>query len=92
MKLIQDYNFKTSSSSKVNTIQFSIDILNFGNMINSDWGLVQLPTSVQPIGVSVDAVTKQPTYTFNGQQTKTFNYDSSLASRWQAQFGIRYIF
>jgi hypothetical protein len=92
IKLIQDYNFKTSSSSKVNTIQFSIDILNVGNMINSDWGLVQLPTSVQPIGVSVDAVTKQPTYTFNGQQTKTFNYDSSLASRWQAQFGIRYIF
>jgi hypothetical protein len=33
-----------------------------------------------------------PTYTFNGTQTKTFNYDASLASRWQAQFGVRYIF
>jgi hypothetical protein len=92
LKLIQDYNFKVSSSAKTNTIQFSIDVLNIGNMINSNWGLVQLPTSVQPIGVAVDAVTKVPTYTFNGQQTKTFNYDASLASRWQAQFGIRYIF
>jgi hypothetical protein len=92
LKLIQDYNFKVSSSAKTNTIQFSIDVLNIGNLINSNWGLVQLPTSVQPIGVAVDAVTKVPTYTFNGQQTKTFNYDASLASRWQAQFGIRYIF
>lgn len=93
LKLMQDYNFKFSSASdKKNTIQFSIDVLNLGNLLNSDWGLVQVPTSVQPIGVSVDQTTKIPTYTFNGTQTKTFNYDASLASRWQAQFGIRYIF
>ncbi len=91
MKIMQDYNFKLSSGSeKKNTIQFSIDILNFGNLLNSDWGLVQVPVSVQPIGVSV--TNNVPTYTFNGAQTKTFAYDSSLASRWQMQFGIRYIF
>jgi len=91
MKILQDYNFKVSSAStKTNTIQFSIDILNFGNLLNSDWGLVQAPISVQPIGVSVTGNT--PIYTFNGTQTKTFSYDSSLASRWQMQFGIRYIF
>ena len=90
---MQDYNFKISSASnKTNTVQFSIDVLNLGNLINSDWGLVQVPTSVQPIGVSVNQTTKVPTYTFNGTQTKTFNYDASLLSRWQAQFGIRYIF
>ena len=93
LKVMQDYNFKFSSASdKNNTIQFSIDVLNLGNLLNSDWGLVQVPTSIQPIGVSVDQTTKIPTYTFNGTQTKTFNYDASLASRWQAQFGIRYIF
>jgi hypothetical protein len=37
-----------------------------GNLLNSDWGVVQIPTSVQPIGVSVDQATKIPTYTFNG--------------------------
>jgi len=91
MKILQDFNFKVSSASeKTNTIQFSIDILNFSNLLNSDWGLVQAPVSIQPIGVSVAGNT--PTYTFNGTQTKTFSYDASLASRWQMQFGIRYIF
>ena len=91
LKILQDYNFKISSTSdKKNTIQFSIDVLNFGNLLNSNWGVVQVPTSVQPIGVTVAGNT--PTYTFNGTQTKTFNYDASLLSRWQAQFGIRYIF
>lgn len=91
VKFMQDYNFKVSSASnKTNTIQFSIDVLNLGNLLNSDWGLVQVPTSVQPIGVSVTG--NVPTYTFSGTQTKTFNYDASLASRWQAQFGVRYIF
>jgi hypothetical protein len=92
IKILQDYNFKVSSNSeKKNTIQLSIDILNFGNLINSNWGLVQVPNSVQPLGVSVDPNTKIPTYTF-GELTKTFSYDSSLLSRWQAQFGVRYIF
>ncbi len=90
LKLLQDYNFNVGSG-KTNTIQFSIDVLNLGNLLNSDWGLVQVPTSVQPVGVSVNPNTKVPTFTFNGNQ-KTFNYDTSLNSRWQAQFGIRYIF
>ncbi|TDW52020.1 carboxypeptidase family protein [Flavobacterium sp. 270] len=90
-KFLQDYNFKVSSASeKKNTIQFSIDILNLGNLLNSDWGVVQVPTSVQPIGVTVAGNT--PTYTFTNTQTKTFSYDASLNSRWQMQFGIRYIF
>jgi len=91
MKFLQDFNFKFSSDSKkTNTIQFSIDILNVGNLLNSDWGLVQQPISIQPIGVSV--VGNVPTYTFTGAQTKTYSYDSSLVSRWQMQFGLRYIF
>ncbi|PWB22477.1 carboxypeptidase regulatory-like domain-containing protein [Flavobacterium sp. HTF] len=90
-KFLQDYNFRVSSASeKKNTIQFSVDILNVGNLLNSDWGVVQVPTSVQPIGVAVAGTT--PTYTFTNTQTKTFNYDASLVSRWQMQFGIRYIF
>jgi hypothetical protein len=88
--VLQDYNFKVGASKKVNTIQLSLDVLNLGNLLNSDWGLIQQPNSVQPIGVNV--VNKVPTYTFNGDQTKTFSYDASLASRWQAQFGVRYIF
>ena len=90
VKLLQDYKIKVSEN-KTNTIQFSIDVLNAGNMVNSNWGLVQQPNSVQPIGVSVDG-TGTPSYSFNANQTETFGYDSSLASRWQMQFGLRYIF
>lgn len=89
LKILQDYKFKVAGD-KTNSIQLSVDVLNVGNLISSDWGLVQQPTSVQPIGVDVDA-SGVPTYTFTGVQ-ETFSYDSSLLSRWQAQFGVRYIF
>ncbi len=91
VKFLQDYNIKINEN-KTNKIQFSIDVLNFGNLINSDWGLVQQPNNVSPIGVTVDPDTLVPTYTFDENQTETFGYDSSLASRWQMQFGLRYIF
>ena len=90
VKFLQDYNFNIGD--KTQTVQFSIDVLNFGNMLNSDWGVIQQPNSIQPIGVSVDANTKVPTYSFDGNLQKTFGYDASLLSRWQMQFGLRYIF
>ncbi len=90
LKIMQDYNFNVGGD-KTNTIQFSIDILNVGNLISSEWGLIEQPNNIQPIGVSVDG-SGDPTYTFNPDQINTFGFDSSLASRWQMQFGLRYIF
>lgn len=86
MKFIQE--LKVSSK---NDIQFSIDILNVGNLVNSNWGLVHQPNAVQPIGVSVNNA-GIPTYTFNSNLKNTFVYDASLLSRWQMQFGLRYNF
>ncbi|RKF03797.1 outer membrane receptor protein involved in Fe transport [Tenacibaculum lutimaris] len=105
LKILQDFNFNVSDK-KQNTIQLSIDILNVGNLINSDWGVVQQPNNLSPLGVrfpDVDPMntdpanyipdyTKEPTYTFNTTQKETFGYDSSLLSRWQMQLGLRYIF
>ena len=90
VKFLQDYRVKVSDD-KTNLIQFSIDVLNFGNLINSKWGLVQQPNAVQPIGVSVDE-NNRPTYTFSSNLKETFGYDSGLMSRWQMQFGLRYRF
>jgi len=89
IKILQDFNFKVGE--KTHTIQLSADILNVGNLINSDWGVVQVPNSIQPLGVTVDN-NNNPTYTFDGNLTETFSADVSLLSRWQAQFGVRYIF
>ena len=91
LKVLQDFNFNVANG-KENTIQISLDVLNVGNLINSDWGVVQQPRNVQPLGVSVDANTQVPTYTFDEKLTNTFAFDSSLMSRWQAQIGLRYIF
>ena len=87
VKVMQELKLQNDHS-----IQFSIDILNLGNMISSDWGLVQQPSTVQPIGVTVDPVTQDPTYTFNPDLQNSFVYDSGLLSRWQMQFGLRYTF
>ncbi len=90
IKILQDFNFKINET-KTNTLQLSLDILNFGNLLNSDWGVVEQPNNLSPI--SVDASGNTPVYTFNGgSDATTFGFDSSLASRWQAQVGLRYIF
>jgi len=86
VKFIQNLKLKNN-----NSLEFSIDVLNFGNLLNSDWGLVQQPDAVQPIGVTVDAG-GTPTYSFNSGLKETFVYNSSLISRWQMQFGLRYSF
>ncbi len=86
VKILQDLKV-----SQDNSLQFSIDVLNFGNLLSSNWGLVQQPNAVQPIGVSVDG-SGTPTYTFSSDLKDTFVYDASLLSRWQVQFGLRYTF
>jgi hypothetical protein len=91
VKILQDFNFNISKNEK-NTLQISLDILNIGNLINSDWGLVQQARNLQPLGVTVDPTSLVPTYTFDNSLKETFATDAGLQSRWQAQLGLRYIF
>ncbi len=86
LKVLQDIKITNK-----NTIQLSLDVLNVGNLISSDWGVVEIPTNQQVLGVTVDD-SNVPTYTFDPNLTETFSSDTSLLSRWQAQFGVRYIF
>lgn len=85
VRVLQDYILPNQ-----NIVQVSLDMLNIGNFVNSNWGVRQFPTNTQPIGVSVaDGV---PTYSFDTNLTETFTNDFSLGSRWQLQVGLRYIF
>jgi hypothetical protein len=86
VRLLQDYTLANN-----NVVQFSVDVLNIGNMLNSDWGVRQMPTNTQPIGVRI-ADDGTPVYNFDTDLTSTFNNDFSLLSRWQLQLGLRYIF
>lgn len=91
VKILQDYNFNVGPNNKRHTVQFSIDILNAGNLISSKWGVVQNPLTTQPLGVRIDG-TGNPVYSFDTTQTRTFINNPDLISRWQMQFGLRYIF
>ncbi|MGI9549708.1 MAG: TonB-dependent receptor, partial [Aurantibacter sp.] len=86
VKILQDIKF-----SEKNKIQLSLDVLNIGNLINSNWGVVEAPGFNQLLGVTVDD-NNDPTYTFDPGRTSTFTAVSDARSRWQAQFGVRYIF
>ena len=91
LKLTQSYHLKGAQR-----IQFNLNILNLGNLLQSDWGVVKLPTNKQPIGVSFSDVdgdgNDDPVYTFDTGLKQTFYNDYSLRSRWQVQAGLRYIF
>ncbi len=81
--------------SNGNSIQLSLDILNAANLINNSWGVREIATItglVQPLGVSVDPATLDPTYSFDTSREDTYFNDFSLSSRWQAQLGLRYNF
>jgi hypothetical protein len=90
IRILQDLGIRGT-----NNIQLSIDVLNFTNLLSSKWGVRQIATNtglVQPFGVSVDPVSKVPTYSFNTDQKTTYFADPSFLSRWQAQVGLRYSF
>lgn len=74
-----------------NKFQISLDILNFGNLLNSNWGVVEAPNFDQIMGVSVDD-TSTPTYTFDPSRNTTFGAVTAEISRWRMQIGVRYIF
>lgn len=86
LRILQDLNLGR------NSIQFSLNILNVGNLINSNWGVRENPTNTQPISISVDPQTQVPTYTFDTDLNNTFTNRFDLDSRWRMQFGIRYLF
>jgi hypothetical protein len=93
VRILQDFNF--NQGKKRNTIQFSIDIQNFGNMLNSKWGVRKVATNsgfFQPISVSRFDNTGKPVFNFDPSLKSTFNVSPDLVSRWQMQFGLRYIF
>ncbi len=91
LKLTQSYKIKGAQK-----VQFNLNIMNLGNLLNSDWGVVKLPTTKQPISVMVKDINNdgidEPVYTFDTSLKQTFYNDYSLRSRWQVQMGLRYIF
>jgi hypothetical protein len=102
LRIFQDFYIETAG--KRNTLQFSLDIFNFANMLNSDWGVIRTPIRSQLLNfVGTETNTGRPIFTYNPTTVsrdgviveRNISFQDSInnfASQWQAQFGVRYIF
>jgi hypothetical protein len=98
LSVAQDFFVKIKG--KRNAFQIRADILNFGNMLNNNWGVSQRAGAPQLLNfVSRDAA-GVPTYRLSTQRDATstflardtYQFNSSVFDVWTAQLGIRYTF
>lgn len=93
LSIVQEFYLK--AGGKRNTLQFRADIINFGNLLNSDWGVSQSLINARPL-VYRTTTNGEPVYRFvnNGSSllSSTYRYNNSLTDVWQLQIGLRYIF
>jgi hypothetical protein len=85
--------FKIKAGGKNNRLQLTLDIENFANFLNRDWGkqyFVQFNTYNLLNYEGRDSVTGRPLYTYSDQDNPfQINNNRSI---WRMQFGLRYIF
>ena len=92
------HDFGLNLSGQTHRFQLSLDIGNFGNMLNSEWGTVYSVIGnfnnyylYQFEGYEADGTT--PRFTFRSDSSGLDRFSiSDVASRWSMLFGIRYMF
>ncbi|WP_074406874.1 TonB-dependent receptor [Aquimarina megaterium] len=94
LKFLQDFYIKTGE--KKNTLQLSLDIFNFTNLLNKDWGKRKfIPGNIALIE-TVRGGTADPEFTFDASSfedgIEQIDDNGLQSSRWQMQVGLRYIF
>lgn len=87
---------------KRNTLQFRVDFLNFGNLLNKDWGVGQRFVSTQPLIVPTSAqggpadAQRRAQYRLrvvnNELISKTYEYTNLETDVFRVQFSLRYTF
>ena len=92
----------TNIRGKRNTLEFRVDILNVGNLIDADYGVGKTFNSTQPLVVPSAAqggpvsADGRPQYRFrnigSSLITETYRATAGVSDVWRMQFGLRYIF
>jgi hypothetical protein len=99
LSVVQD--IYVNVKGKKNTIQIRADILNFGNLLNNEWGVSQRATIPTILNYTSTNIAGEPVYRLATQRLTdgstilakdTYQYNSSVFDVWSAQLGIRYIF
>ncbi|MCW3118490.1 MAG: TonB-dependent receptor [Chitinophagaceae bacterium] len=90
LRILQDFVINKENKQ---SLQLSLDFVNLGNLISSNWGIRKYATTAgyyQPLSVTYN--NNAPVYQFDPSLTHTFVDSPDLPSRWQMQIGLRYIF
>lgn len=101
LNFTQDFFVKVKN--KRNTIRFTADVFNFGNLLNKDWGIFQTTTRTALLNLkrveTTGANAGKPVYSFpyfdatnKTVLTNSFQNSTGQGSRYQVQLGVRYIF
>ncbi|RZL16847.1 MAG: TonB-dependent receptor, partial [Pedobacter sp.] len=82
-----------------NSVQFTVDIFNVGNLLNKNWGNLNFVNNANilvPQNVNAISATTKPTFLMGSSQgdmvKSTFGTSQTISSTYYMQFGIRYNF
>ncbi|MEP7196920.1 MAG: carboxypeptidase regulatory-like domain-containing protein [Saprospiraceae bacterium] len=98
VSVVQEFSFK--SGKRKNILQFRADVLNAGNLINSDWGVGQILVTDRPLTYKT-VKNGVPEFTLATQTNKdgsiglikdSYINRATLADVWSMQLGVRLIF
>ncbi len=95
LRFLQDFSLTTGNTK--HTLQFSVDIFNFTNLLNSDWGERRTVGNFNEVSLInvVDGGNANPSFNFDPSildRIEEIEDDGLQSSRWQMQLGLRYIF
>ena len=94
-----DFNFQqdlfTNIGKNRNTLQFTASVVNFLNLLNSDWGIRKQLIVANPLRIA-SVVGGVPTYTlatFNGDLVRQpYINVGATSTTWGLQLGVKYLF
>lgn len=104
LNITQDLYVLTGKEKNKHTLRLSADIINVGNLLNSNWGIVKQFATLSPLKYEGKGATGtpnegKPLFSFpyldpanEVPYTSSFIDNTGILSRWQLQVGIRYIF
>jgi hypothetical protein len=96
-RFVQDFSVKAGRTK--NTLQLSVDLLNAGNLLNSNWGVYK-NMAVSKYGAILkyegSTVGNVPFYSMikvdDAYPTKTYDTYLNISQCWMLQVGLRYLF
>jgi len=92
LRVLQDFYLNVGNSR--HTLQVTLDIFNFLNLLNKEWGVHRFVTNDSYKLVNIEKLDgTTPSFTYRGSTSQDqVSSVSDPASRWRMQIGIRYIF